>query len=118
MLRKVTLNFEDKEETYQIDSETHYAARIEALGRFLETYKIPGRPVDYIVGRFKGLISVTVRSAVDKRTQPRNSEPDSAFFLDLTGKLRLHVRTSSHLVDKSKSKATRLLLQLEEVLSG
>lgn len=118
MLREVTLSFEGKEETYKVDSETHYAARIEALDKFLETYKIPGRPVDYIVGRFKGLISVTVRSAIDKRSQPRNSEPDGAFFLDQVGKLRGHVRTSSCLTDRSKSKATRLLLQLEEVLSG
>lgn len=118
MLREVILSFEGREETYPVDSETHYAARIEALGKFLETYKIPGRPVDYIVGRFKGLISITVRSAVDRRTLPRNSEPDGAFFLDQVGKLRLHVRTSSRLTDKSKSTATSLLLQLEEVLSG
>ena len=118
MIREVVLSFEGKEETYPVDTETHYAARVEALGKFLETYKIPGRPVDYIVGRFKGLIGITVRSAIDRRSLPRNSDPDDAFFLDQVGRLRVHVRTSSRLTDKSKTKATRLLLQLEEVLSG
>jgi len=118
MLREVTLNFESTEKTYQVDTNTHYEARVEALSRFLEDYKIQGRPVDYIVGRFKGIIGMTVRSSVDKRTLSKNSEPGEAFVLEQVERLRRHVRTSTFLSDKSKSKATKLLLQLEEVLSG
>jgi len=117
MLRNVTLNFEDKEETYQVDANTHYEARVEAIRRFLEEFKIQGRPTDYIVGRFRGLIGVTVRSAVDRRTISKPSEPSEAFLLEQVTRLRQHVRTSTFLPEKSKSKATKLLLQLEEALS-
>lgn len=118
MLRDVTLNFEGHEKTYTVDKETHYAARVEALSRFLEEFKIQGRPVDYIVGRFKGLIGITVKSEVDNRTGERNTEPDNAFLLDQTGRLRRHVRESPSLTEERKSKATGLLLELEEVFSG
>lgn len=118
MLRDVTCSFEGQEETYQVDTGTHYEARVEALGKFLEEFKITGKPTDYMVGRLRGLIGVTVRSTVDRRTLARNDGPNQAFILDQVSRLRQHVRTSSFLTDKSKTKATRLLLQLEEVVSG
>lgn len=118
MLRDVTLSLEGREKTYQVDTNTHYEARTEALGMFLEEFKIPGRPTDYIVGRFKGLIGITVHSSIDRRGEPKNNEPTEAFMLEQVGKLRRHVRTSPFLTDKRKTKATRLLLQLEEALSG
>lgn len=118
MLREVALSFEGTEKTYKVDKDTHYSARVTALEMFLDEFKIQGRPVDYISGRLKGLISITVRSAVDNRTGERNTEPDSAFLLDQTNRLRRHVRTSPSLSEDRKSTATQLILQLEEVFSG
>jgi hypothetical protein len=118
MLREVTLTFENTQKTYEKDTNTHYEARVEAIKDFLEEFKIPGKPTDYIVGRFKGLIGVTVRSAVDRRTLPKTNEPSRTYVYEQVTRLRQYVRTSTFLTDKSKSKATKLLLQLEEVLSG
>lgn len=118
MLREVTLRFQDIEKTYTIEADSHYLARVAALDRFLEEYKIPGRPVDYITGSRKGLIEMAVKSAVDRRTLGRGYEPEESFYTDQVEKLRRYVRESRLVPEDKKVEATKLLLELEEVLSS
>lgn len=118
MLRDVTLSYNNTEKTYTVDSDTHYEGRVKALRLFLDEFHIPGRPVDYIVGSKKGLIDILVKSSIDRRTIERNSNSDGPFFLGKLGNLREYVRMSDNLDEKVKTKATALLLKLEEVLNG
>jgi len=115
VIREVTLRYNGCEKTYPVESETHYAARMEALGKFLEEFKIPGRPVEYLT-RKKNLISIEVKSAVDRRTFTKEGPP-SLFYVEQVEKLRKWIRESDFAEDK-KTKATKLLLELEEVLGG
>lgn len=115
MLREVTLRYNGYEKSYPIEADSHYAARMEALGKFLEEFKIPGRPVEYLT-RKKGLIEINVRSAVDRRTFTRDGPPTS-FYTEQVGRLRKWVR-EGNFPDETKAKATRLLLKLGEVLGG
>jgi len=115
MLRDVTLRYGSNEKTYQIESDTHYGARVVALGMFLEEFKIPGRPVEYVT-RKKGLIEITVRSAVDRRTFGRD-EAQPEFYVEQVERLRQWVREGP-LSEGKKVKATELLLDLVEVLGG
>lgn len=113
MIREVTLRYDGYEKTYPVESETHYSARMEALGKFLEEFKIPGRPVEYLT-RKKGLISIEVKSAVDRRTFSKDGPP-TLFYTEQVEKLRRWVRESSF-PEKKKTQATKLLLELEGVL--
>lgn len=113
MLREVTLKYDGCEKSYPIEADTHYAARIEALGKFLEDFKIPGSPVEYLT-RKKGLIEITVRSAVDRRTFTREGPPAS-FYTEQVEKMRRWVREGDF-PEEIKVKATKLLLKLGEVL--
>ena len=113
MLREVTLKFNGCERTYPIEADSYYAAKIEALGLFLEEFKIPGKPFEYLT-RKKGLIEITARSAVDRRTFSREG-PQPQFYTEQVEKLRKWIREGS-LPEKTKTKATKLLLQLGEVL--
>jgi len=118
MFREVILDSGEHTKTYQVDTDTHYAARAEALKQFLEEFKYPGRPVDYIGGRRKGLINISVKTAIDRRTLERPNTDDGQYFLEQIERLRKYVRTSEILKDRNRAKATELLLKLEEVLSG
>ena len=113
MLREVTLRYNGNEKTYPIEADTHYAARVEALNKFLEDFKIPGKPVEYLTIK-KGLIEITVRSAIDRRTFTREGPPAS-FYTEQVEKMRKWVREGD-LPEGTKVKATKLLLKLEEVL--
>lgn len=115
MIREVTLRHNGNERTYPIESETHYAARMSALGLFLEEFKIPGRPVEYLTTK-KGVIGIEVKSAVDRRTFSKEG-PTTQFYAEQVSKLRRWVRESSFPEEK-KVEATRLLLKLEGVLSA
>ena len=117
MHREVTLSVNEISKTYQVDTDTHYEARAEALRQFLEECHLPGRPADYIVGRKKGIISISVKSAIDRRTIDRDRN-DGEYFRDQIERMRSYVRLSEDINDKQKTKATKLLLDLEEVLSG
>ena len=115
MIREVTLRHNSNEKTYPIESDTHYSARMEALGLFLEEFKIPGRPVEFLTTK-KGLIGIEVRSAVDRRTFNKEG-PTTQFYVEQVSKLRRWVRESTFPENK-KVKATRLLLKLEGVLNA
>lgn len=116
MIREVTLRFNGHEKTYSIESDTHYAARVEALGRFLEEFKIPGRPIEYLT-RKKGLIEIGVRAAVDRRTLNKEGPPPAQFYTEQVDRLRKGIRESTF-PEKVKIRATKLLLELEGVLSA
>lgn len=118
MLRDVTLSYNSTEKTYTVDSDTHYEGRVKALRLFLDEFHIPGRPVDYIAGSKKGIIDILVKSSIDRRTIEGVSGHEGLFFLGKIGNLREYVRESNKLDEKTKTKATALLLKLEEVLSG
>lgn len=115
MLREVTLRFDGYEKTYSIEAESHYDARMQALGKFLEEFKIPGRPVEFLT-RKKGLIEITVRSAVDRRTFSREGPPPQ-FYTEQVDRLRRWIGKGDF-PEVTKVKATKLLLKLGEVLSG
>jgi len=115
VVREVTLRYGEIEKTYPIESDNHYAARMEALSKFLVEFKIPGRPVEYLTTK-KGQIEISVKSAIDKRTIPRDG-PSPLFYSGQVVKLRRWVREGD-LPRRKKTKATELLLQLEEVFSS
>lgn len=116
MIREVTLRYNGCEKTYSVESDTHYAARVEALGMFLEEFKIPGRPIEFLT-RKKGLIEIGVRAAVDRRTLNREGPPPAQFYTEQVDRLRKWIR-ESNFPEEKKVKATELLLELEKVLSG
>ena len=115
MVREVTLRYNGYEKTYPIEADSHYAARMEALGKFLEEFKIPGRPVEYLTKK-KGLIEIQVRSSVDRRTLPKDG-PSTSFYVEQVDRLRRWVREGD-LPKGVKVKATKLLLELSGVFSG
>ena len=115
MVREVTLRYGKFEKTYPIEADSHYTARMEALTRFLEEFKIPGRPVEYLTKK-KGLIEITVRSEVDRRTIPRDG-PSPLFYVEQTIKFKRWVREGD-LPKSKKTAAVKLLLQLEEVFGS
>ena len=115
MVREVTLRYGTVEKTYPIESDNHYSARVEALAKFLEEFKIPGRPVEYLTTK-KGSIEISVKSAVDRRTIPRDG-PSPLFYIEQTIRLKRWVREGD-LPGSKKTKATKLLLQLEEVFGS
>lgn len=116
MIREVTLRYNGYEKTYSIESESHYSARMEALGKFLEEFGIPGRPVEYLTRR-KGLIDITVRSAVDRRTFTKEGLPPVEFYTSQVDRLRKLIR-ESEFPETTKVRVTKLLLRVSEVLSG
>jgi len=115
MLREVTLRYDGYEKMYPIEADTHYGARIEALGKFLDEFKIPGRPVEFLTKK-KGLIEIEVRSAVDRRTLTKEG-PIPQFYSEQVERLRGWIREGDF-PEETKVKATKLLLKLGEVLSG
>ena len=115
MLREVSLRFSTYEKSYSIESDTHYGARVIALGKFLEEFKIPGKPVEFLTKK-KGLIEITVRSEMDGRTADR-SEPSTEFYLGKVESLRKQIRESS-LPEEKKVVATKHLLALSSLLGN
>ena len=118
MKRSVRLSVGELDKTYEIESYSHYEARVEALKQFLTEFKIPGRPVDYIMGKRRGVITISVKSELDRRLRDDTYKNDGEYFHDQIEVLKSQVRIADKLPDKSKTKATKLLLELEEVLSG
>jgi hypothetical protein len=117
MLREITVSLQDSERVYLLDTDNYYEARVGALKLFLKEFNLPGNPADYLSGRLRGLIRISLRSSIDKR---RDEKPllTSEMLLEQVSSLREGIRVSQDLVDKSKSRATKLLLKVEEVLSG
>jgi len=115
MLREVTLRYGEYDKTYPIEADSYYAAKMEALGKFLEEFKIPGKPFEYLT-RKKGLIEITARSSVDRRTFSREG-PQPQFYTEQVERLRKWIREGD-LPETTKVKATKLLLRLGEVLGG
>lgn len=113
---EVTIKYDTKEKTYPISADRDYGARIAAVEMFLEEYMLPGAAVEYVSGRKKGTFEIMVRAAVDGRRISRYG-PSTEFFSEQIGKMRKWVREGGFTEEK-KVKATRLLLELEEVLGG
>jgi len=113
---EVTVKFNSHEKAYPISAERDYGARSLAVGKFLEEFKLPGMAVEYVSGKKKGLMEITVRAAVDKRRISKYG-PSGEFFSEQIGKLRRWVRESNFTED-TKAEATKLLLKLGDVLSG
>lgn len=114
MLWDVTVSLEKNEKTYCIEAERDYGARLEALKRFQEEFRIAGNPVEYLTKR-RGYFNIVVRSAFDKRKQPRSSNSsDPSFYIEQVGRIMKLVRESS-LQEEDKVKAGNLLSELEEL---
>ena len=113
---EVSVKLNSHEKTYTISAERDYGARSIAVGKFLEEFKIPGIAVEYVSGKKKGLMEIVVRAAVDRRRISKYG-PSEEFYSEQISKFRRWVRESNFSED-TKTEATRLLLQLGEVLSG
>jgi len=113
---EVTVKYNTIEKTYPISADRDYGARMEAVKTFLEENMLPGTPVEYVAGKKKGLLEISVRTVVDKRRISRYG-PSSEFLAEQTSKMRRWVR-EGEFPEVKKLEATELLLKLEEVLGG
>lgn len=111
----VSLEYGGNRRELLVSAESHYDARVQALDKFLEEFKIPGTPVEYLTEK-KGIIDVSVHKALDRRSIPR-VYPQTTFFVDHIERLRKQIRESELTPDK-KRKVTKLLLDISEVLNG
>lgn len=114
---KVTVKYNTTEKTYDISADRNYGARKAAVEKFLEDYSLPGGGgVDYLTSRRDSQFEVIVRAALDRRHTSRCSS-STEFLLERLSKMRRWIREGS-LPEKRKTEATRLLLELEEVIGG
>lgn len=110
----VTCTLEDMEASFDLDRERYYDARIEGLRLFMEKFKIPGTPTQYLSSK-KGLIKVIVRSLDDRRKPIPTEILTLDFFIERLDVLRELFRTSE--VDESiRNECQGLLLKARRVL--
>jgi len=103
------------EKSYQVVAESHYSARMAGLEKFLEEFKIPGTPLEYL-SKKKGMIAIEVSKLLDRRRIPR-SYPQASFYSEHIDRLRKLIR-EGELPEAKKRKITKLLLDVSEVLDG
>lgn len=111
----VTVKKGQIEKAYEITTETYYAAKTEGVKRFLDDYKIPGKPWTYLTRKGKTLMSVSVISK--KLPKVEVPTPTNKFYQEKTADFRKLVREGP-LEEEIKVEATGLLLKLQEVFNG
>jgi len=112
--KEVTIRYGLLVRTYELEADSPYRAKLTALNLFLTENGIPGRPVDYLT-RKRHLIEVSCRSSHDGR-KDRHDVPVTAYSEYLLEQLQKTIGRRDDLPAKKKTKATDLVLKLQEVL--
>ena len=111
---EVIVRMDGAEETYSVEADRYYEARMLGIAQFLEDHQVPGTPTEFL-SRKKGLIEVSARSRIDRRRRVPGDTFE--FYLEQVDKLRAWVRRSS-LPAEVKRTVSSLLLQAREELDG
>ena len=111
---EVTVKSGTREETYLVSAARDYRARVDAVGKFLEGSSLPGFASEYVSGKRRGILGISVKTAVDGRRLPRYG-PSPGAFLEQVGRMRKLVR-EGELPEEKKAEVVVLLIKLEEVL--
>lgn len=112
---EVTCRLDTARSVYAVSAARYYEAQIKGLRLFLEEYKIPGKPWEYLTTK-KGVIEVSVALLKERKDGTRKAL-DVSFYYGQIDTLRRLIRTGDFRPDVKK-KAGLLLLKLKDVLSG